>query len=322
MAWEWNRTGKSEGAATPAKEGKIEGIGERERQVLSSHLPACFHELLSSLPDDVTEIRLRRGQKVSLDTLSGKRELSLVMENALMNEALDALCEHSLYTHLETMVQGYIALPEGMRVGVCGKAVTEEGRVVGIASVDSINIRLPRHIAGVSDGIFSYLSHGGFARSVLIFSPPGWGKTTILRDLAGKFARPPVSFKVAIIDSRREIATAEIYRLPNTDILAGYPKGLAMEIAVRTMSPEIILCDEIGSDEEAQSLLSVQNCGVPVIATAHAGSVQELLRRKNIARLHEARVFSDYIGIRKPTPMAPPALSIIRAGEIPPGGFS
>lgn len=322
MAWEWNRTGKNTGSADQAKEGKVEGIGERERQVLVSHLPACFKELLSSLPDDVTEIRLRRGQKVSLDTLSGKRELSLIMENALMNEALDTLCEHSLYTHLETMIQGYIALPEGMRVGVCGKAVTEEGRVVGISSVDSINIRLPRNITGVSEGIFSYLSHGGFERSVLIFSPPGWGKTTILRDLAGRLARPPVSFKVAIIDSRREIATAETYRLPNTDILAGYPKGLAMEIAVRTMSPEIILCDEIGSDEEAQSLLSVQNCGVPVIATAHAGTVQELLRRKNIARLHEARVFSDYIGIRKRNVMAAPALSVIRAGEIPPGGFS
>lgn len=274
---------------------------------------------------DVTEIRVRRGRKLSVTrlekneqngTFSINTECDLFVDDAMMDRLLDNLCSHSLYSHAETINEGYIALSGGYRIGVSGRAVTENGVIRHLAQIMSLNIRIPREVPGISQELYERLSRSHFQKSVLLFSPPNMGKTTILRDIIVKLCSPPASRKVVVVDTRREIETERLMSCQNVDILSGYPKGKGIEIATRTLSPEYIVCDEIGGLEEARSLLSAQNCGVPVIATAHASGVNELLHRQNIAMLHEARLFSEYIGIRKLRPGAPPLLSVTAASEI------
>ncbi len=288
-------------------------------------LPPEIAERLSDLGDDVTELRIRRGRRLSLTRFNGRggtgsvfinQEIDFIVNDSLMDKTLDGLCSHSLYSHMETMNEGYLALPDGYRVGVAGRAVEEEGKIKHLSEITSLNIRIPRDVPGVAGELYERLSRSGFSKSVLLFSPPNMGKTTILRDIILRLASPPAARKVALIDTRREIETSRLSLCPNLDILSGYPKGKGIEIATRTLSPEYIVCDEIGGTEEAIPLLSAQNCGVPIIATAHASGVHELLLRKNIALLHEARLFTEYIGIRRLRPGEAPTFSITSCDEI------
>ena len=123
--------------------------------------------------------------------------------------------------------------------------------------------------------------------------------------------------RVAVIDTRFEIETKPLQECCHVDFLSGYPRGKGIEIATRTLSPQYIICDEIGGYEEAEAILSAQNTGVPIIATAHASSVEELLLRPNIRTLHEHHLFSDYIGIQGLRIGSAPILSFTSASHIP-----
>lgn len=223
-----------------------------------------------------------------------------------MEEAFRAICNSSVYAHQNEIKNGFVVLRGGHRAGLCGTAVVADGAVVNIRDVSSLNLRIARQIRGAGQAAAAVLTRGGRAEDALLFGPPGCGKTTVLRDLARILSSglsPAGCCKVAVVDERGEIAATFFGQAQNDlgpccDILDGYPKGEGMMQAIRCLSPDVILCDEIGGGEEAAAVLACLNAGVAVVASAHAGSLQELKARPQIAVLLDAGAFKTAVQLK------------------------
>ncbi len=245
--------------------------------------------------DDIWEIRLREMRPASV-TIGGKNKvLPIKLSKEDMAACIKKLCRGSVYAHEDTMISGYISFGEGIRIGVCGNIAPDYR---ALRQVTSINIRIPHIVRNISDQALSYCLDGETVKSMLFYSLPGMGKTTLLRDMASKLG-DEYNKRVAVIDTRGEIYIPHMFDNTLCDFFSGYPKGSGAEIATRTMGAEVIICDELGDREEAECLLEAQNTGVPIIATAHASNTEQLLSRPQIKKLHNNRLFSGYIGIKR-----------------------
>ena len=255
-------------------------------------------------PSKIEEIRMRSGRRCSL-VVSGKNVmLDTVLDRAEIEAVLEGMCQGSLYAFSDTINQGYISLPDGVRVGVCGRAGCEGERIIGIYEVSSLSIRIPHRSRPCGHEICKLLDSFQRTSGVLIYSPPGIGKTTLLRSVAtmlaaGSWDAYASPLRTVVIDTRGELAFASEGSDLCLDVLSGYPRRRGIEIATRCLNAEVIICDEIGDYEEAISLVASHNCGVPLIASAHAGSVEQLLSRTGLRLLHEARIFGAYVGIER-----------------------
>jgi len=247
--------------------------------------------------DPVEEIRIKRGFPICYRYGDGEYIFGKTVTNAQFDSIISKMCSDSYHTHEETIKKGYINVGEGIRAGVSGRAVSLSSDKYNISDIDYITVRIPHHISGVSLPLVKRICRKGYVKSVLIYSPPGIGKTTLLRDIAAIISDRPYNKRTVVIDSREEIYLPEIDGSPLLCFYKGYPKGNAIEAAVRTMSPDCIICDEIGSPEEADELIKHQNTGVAVIATAHAKNLSGLLSRNRIGLMHEAGIFDLYCGI-------------------------
>ena len=281
-----------------------------------SLLPDKYKSILESISENigakVKEIRFRIGEPITLNT---QNDIYYIRKNSALTVAFssDLLCvnekdleeivfhlsRRSLHTYQDMIAKGFIPLRGGCKAGVVGRAVMKNGSVYSVSSFNSVNIRVARSFYGCSEDLIKNV--GEDCASFLIIGAPLSGKTTVLRDLcrfySGKDRLNP--FKTAIIDERDEIASRSfgdgIDVGIHTDVLTLYPKAIGTEIAVRTLSPDIVVLDEIGSDEEARAMLSAVNTGVNFIATAHGSSMEEVLRRPNIKRLVNAGAFKKAV---------------------------
>lgn len=251
---------------------------------------------------EIEEIRMRSKRRCSL-VIGGKNHmLDTVLEPDEISSVLEGICQGSLYAFSDTINQGYISLPDGVRVGVCGRAGCEGDRIIGIYEVSSLSVRIPHRSRFVGIEICEMLYRFKMSSGVLVYSPPGIGKTTLLRSVAARLAsgygdRDPL--RTVVIDTRGELAFANEGRDLCLDVLSGYPRRKGIEIATRCLNAEVIICDEIGDYEEAMSLVASHNCGVPLIASAHAGSLEQLLSRTGLRLLHEAKIFGAYVGLTR-----------------------
>ena len=270
-----------------------------------------FAEGRTSGLSEIREIRVRCGMRCSLLYKSEYIPLSCTVSREELDETLYKLCEGSLYAHRENIASGYIPLPFGVRVGVCGLARYEGGGIVGISEAGGLVFRIPGHECAFAEELFA-VWESGVGSGMLIYSPPALGKTTALRALAGHIGSGRYPRRVVVVDERCEF-TAEDYRGCEVDILRGYKKRQGIEIAVRTLSPEVLMVDEL-SGEDAAAVPDVARCGIPIIATAHAGSLSELSARGSAHSLTESGIFRVYVGISKRG--GGYALSIERSGEI------
>lgn len=241
----------------------------------------------SSLYGSVDEIRLRCGRELSL-TINGENVLcGMKCSRADLEETVVHLCQGSLYSHADGIREGVITTDCGIRAGVCGRAVVLNDRMEFVRDISSVCIRIPHRIPGAADEVFRKMGEGG----VLIFSPPGGGKTTILRELIPLLGNRK---RTAVIDTRYELCVDETGGL--ADIYAGYSRGTGIRSAVRTMSPEVIICDEIMGDEDVKAILEAHGSGVMVCASVHGSAAETLRRDPGIARLLDAGVFPCLYG--------------------------
>ncbi len=264
---------------------------------------------------EIKEIRLRRLCPVCIVTAHNKLFLRYdgtltdradgsglcIIENPDMDDAVRKLCNYSIHAFQNEMKNGYITVPGGHRVGICATAVTNaEGIITAVRNVSSLNIRIAREVNGAADQLVKTV----FAekiRSTLIVGEPSSGKTTVLRDIAARLSDNEFSYmRVCVIDERGEIAaTSEgINRKKlgvGCDVLDGYPKADGMMIALRAMSPEVIICDEIGSESDVYAIESVANAGVKLIASIHADSFSQLSRRPQFVKLMHIAAFDTAV---------------------------
>ncbi len=278
---------------------------------------------LSALPEEIkfqtAEIRLRTGKPVVLfgtygcaflsygQALTNEREKSFICYSQDMNEIFSRLCSFSVHSHLQSIVNGFITIQGGHRVGICGTAVTDSsGSVTSVRDISSLNIRIAREKRGCAQVIYNTLFHSGL-QSIIIAGAPMSGKTTVLRDLVRLISDSDNSKKVCVIDERQEVAAMNAGFCQrdvglNTDVFDLYPKDKAVLCAIKTMSPHIIAMDELCSDSEIEAVRLAVNSGVKFIVTVHAADYTEILSRPQIKKLLRTFSFEKLVLLEKDVP--------------------
>ena len=244
----------------------------------------------------IREIALRSVGRSYVTFADGVIPLFTAVGSDEIEKIVFELCDGALYAFRDTIREGYIPFSDGVRVGVAGVARYEEGEVVGITGFGSLLFRIPTGECAFREDIVS-ICDGGIGRGMLIYSPPGVGKTTALRVLAGHIGSGAFAKRVTVVDERREFIP-EDYAGCRVDILVGYRRAEGIEIATRTMSPDVILTDELSGDD-AVGVSGVLRSGVPLIASAHAADYSELTKKPSLIPILDSGVFSIAVGISR-----------------------
>lgn len=243
---------------------------------------------------EISEIRLRASGRSSF-ILAGERIYFSSSPTELeIKRTLSLMCEGALYAYRDSIMDGYITLEGGVRVGICGQARYERGSFIGVSNVSSLVFRIPTGVSSFTALLCELWQKT--SRGMLIYSPPGVGKTTAVRSLVGAIGSGKAPLQVAVIDERCEFLKDD-YLHSSVDIFRGYKRAEGISIALRSMSPDVIAVDEIGRLSEAEAMLESLNSGVRIIATAHASCFTELKRKTNLKPFFEGGIFDAFAGL-------------------------
>ncbi len=257
-------------------------------------LPSKTAAALGEKFSDAEEFRLRTG-RMPAALISG-RELpisDLPVSRGDLACVLEKATRASVHTVQQDMAKGFISCGFGLRLGVCGTGIISGGMVTGLRDISSVSIRIPHEVRGCGGEAAQRLYRG--QQNVLVISPPGGGKTTLLRECIRQLSASGV--RVSVADERGELAAmhrglAQFDLGPSSDVMSDIPKAEAVMMLLRAMNPQVIVMDEISSPEDCAAALSAVGCGVRVIASAHAASAEELKSRAAYRELIERRAFT------------------------------
>lgn len=275
--------------------------------VLSTELYSALSEAPPMITENAQEIILRANRPMCVECYDKRyyftknrcitdtilEQQMLICSSRSMFDTFQNICNYSVYSRQNEINNGYITLKGGHRAGVCGTAVTSDSKIVNVKNITSINIRIARELVGCSDKLCSAVSPLG---GVLICGAPCSGKTTIIRDYARKLS---YDYKVSVVDERNELSSNVSGVFQNDmglcDVFDSYVKCDAIIQAVRSMSPDIIVCDEISTLDDVNAVSYGVNCGVSFIATLHADDVHSLLNRSIGRSLLKTGAFSQIV---------------------------
>ena len=264
--------------------------------------------------ESLREIRLRAGRGLMIETADGelllnaegnpvgKEQDAYWVDETDVKTSLELLTGYSAYAFEEELRQGYFTVEGGHRIGVAGRAVTEGGKVSRMRYISFLNFRVAHECTGCSAELFRRLYGDGKYYHTLLFAPAGCGKTTFLRDLIRLLSN--AGLRVGVADERSELAAC-YHGIPQhdlgmrTDVMDGCPKAEAMGMLLRSMTPLILVADEIGMEEDVFAIRAAAGSGCKVVASAHGGSLGELQRNPVLRTLWEERRFERYVCLEK-----------------------
>lgn len=281
-------------------------------EVLSEEIRTVLKNIPDSKKNVVQEIRIRCGKPLALSDgattmftdsdgkiLYSMSEKAFVVSQRAVYDTFRRLCDYSVYSRQDEIKNGFITVKGGHRVGLCGTAVIDDGKITALNDISSMNLRIARQIFGVSDELIRNLYP--FEGGVLIAGVPSSGKTTLLRDLARSLSLGIGChiMRTSVIDERGELSgtyTGNAYNdMGLCDILNGYPKGEGIIHAIRAMSPQVIICDELGTSEDCRLISQGFNAGATMIASIHASDYDGLLKRKQAVELLATGAFATAV---------------------------
>jgi len=270
------------------------------RKSILKYLPQeLVRELLGNQAfDEAEELRIRAEKRAMFYSHGREYILTYVPSVQAVRKLIFAFSEHSVTAFFDELKQGFFTVGKGVRIGVAGRIISENGSVKMIRDYTSVNIRFPRELIGISRALSVYTQQEGKLLSTLIISAPQHGKTTLLRDMirAVSDGNGYHAQKCAVVDERCEISGGMCFDLGlRTDVLLGCPKAEGMSMALRSLSPQVIATDEIGGERERESIFEAAVSGVKILATAHASSFEELHQRDYYVQMFRGKILERVI---------------------------
>ena len=290
-------------------------------EVINS-LSINLREIIKSISRDnanIEEIRLRSLKPLIVNSNNKDyfyntrlNKLDLNMDNPYIvskddiEQTFQIMCKYSIHSFIDDIKKGFITLRGGHRVGIVGKTIIEDGQVKNIKHISSLNIRISREVLGCSDKVLKHIIKGkDKINNTLIISPPQCGKTTLIRDIVRNISNGNEEFlfsgmKVALIDERNEISGSYL-GVPQmdvgirTDVIETCPKDIGIMMLLRSMSPNVIVTDEIGNMDEIKALYTALNGGVSLITTVHGDSIDDIRNRKELSNLLDSELYKEVI---------------------------
>ncbi|MBO5102786.1 MAG: stage III sporulation protein AA [Clostridia bacterium] len=279
--------------------------------MLKNVLPARYCHSLDFLNlDKLYEIRLRVNSPTTINYggrfflgengLAETEQEAIISNERELNDIVFKACECSVYAHNEELKQGFITLNNGARIGICGEIVSDNNVVKTIKNFTSLNIRIPHIVKNCSLNALPFLHNENGVFNILIISPPASGKTTFLRDFASQISDKFIARNVLVVDERNEItacngAKPTLYVGKFTDIFSGCTKQFGITNGIRTMSPEVVLLDEIAEKCDIEALLNVVGAGVKFVASTHSKDLEDLKNKPLFKEFLKLKVIERFV---------------------------